>query len=80
MAEIKKADEEWRKQLTPLFQSDTKYDSGNGWPSFWSLISPDNVWVEIAWRCCAASAMHSWATFLRTGQSRPKALDFEKLK
>jgi peptide-methionine (R)-S-oxide reductase len=26
-----------------LFRSDTKYDSGSGWPSFWEPISADRV-------------------------------------
>jgi peptide-methionine (R)-S-oxide reductase len=26
-----------------LFRSDTKYDSGSGWPSFWEPISSDRV-------------------------------------
>ena len=31
----------------PLFGSDTKYDSGTGWPSFWAPLEQDAVATEV---------------------------------
>ena len=31
---------------TELFSSETKYNSGTGWPSFWAPIAPESVRTE----------------------------------
>ena len=31
----------------PIFTSDTKYDSGTGWPSFWQPVGNENVSTEV---------------------------------
>ena len=50
---------------TALFHSETKFDSGTGWPSFWDKIAPENVvthpsrtrgHVESDLTCCRCDA------------------------
>jgi|GEM_PF-521403 len=54
---------------TPLFDSNAKYDSGTGWPSFWQPVDPQNVgsqddrsmWMsrtEVLCRACNAHLGH----------------------
>ena len=31
----------------PIFASETKYDSGTGWPSFWQPVAGENVSTEV---------------------------------
>ena len=62
----------------PLFSSDTKYDSGSGWPSFYQPVDPDDVTLKTDRSLgmartevlCAAAAA-TWATCSTTAPDPP---------
>ena len=61
----------------PLFDAETKFDSGTGWPSFYAPIDPENVrsvddtsWFMRRTEVVCAAATRTLATFSTTGLTR----------